>query len=197
MMVMKSSPSEVLSGQGITTPTYQFILISILYIALFADDPKHLQNMLNAFQQYCTNHDLIINPTKCEVVVFGDGKAWPHYSWRVNGNALTTAKHFKYLEVTLAGSRDIKACVEHRLQSMTRAQACVRRRLLQLHLPSEPFTVQQPQGGLTIRLCATAGAAAAKADGGRARQHSMLRRMRLAAWGPAQDSTLQCPCPMA
>jgi hypothetical protein len=123
----------------------EYLLISDLGyaddIALFADDPKHLQNMLNAFQQYCTIHDLIINPTKCEVVVFGGGKAWPHYSWQVNGNALTRAKHFKYLGVTLAGSRDIKACVEHRLQSMTRAQACVRRRLQQLHVQCGPSLI--------------------------------------------------------
>ena len=54
-------------------------------ISLLADNPQHLQNMLSCFHEYCTEHGLSINPTKCEVVVFGRSNSWPRQSWQVAG----------------------------------------------------------------------------------------------------------------
>ena len=107
-------------------------------ISLLADNPQHLQNMLNCFHEYCTELGLSINPTKCEVVVFGRSNSWPRQSWQVAGMALKRASQFKYLGVVLHGGRGIKATVEHRLESMSKAQSCVYRRLRQMHSHREP-----------------------------------------------------------
>ncbi len=52
-------------------------------IALCVNKPGDLQRILDCFADYCMSNGLIINPNKCETVVFSGGGAWPRASWTV------------------------------------------------------------------------------------------------------------------
>ncbi len=46
-------------------------------ISLAGSTPEELQELLDAFAAYCVANALIINPSKCNIVVFSSGGAWP------------------------------------------------------------------------------------------------------------------------
>jgi hypothetical protein len=84
----------------------------------------------------------MVNPTKCDVVVFcGTSRAWSgRRSWNLpsagaSRPALAVADKFKYLGVELHCSKDIRAAVGHRLSWMVAAQSGFNRRLKELRIP--------------------------------------------------------------
>ena len=116
-------------------------------ISLCASTPEGLQKLSDCFCTYCAEHGLIVNPAKCEVMVFGSSKAWPgqrHWTLlRADGRRSTMAvvTKFKYLGVELHGDKDITAAVAHRHSRMVAAQAAVNRRLKELRIPYDPMVV--------------------------------------------------------
>jgi hypothetical protein len=106
-------------------------------ITLLASSQHELQQLLDAFVAYCKQHDLHINPSKCQVVVFARKNAWPKASWHVEGKPLERVDAFKYLGVMLHGSSSIGKTVDHRLGCMSRAQSAVYQRMKQLGLHQE------------------------------------------------------------
>ena len=74
-------------------------------IALLASNPVQLQALLDCFGNFCNTNGLIINPTKCEMVVFGGSRAWKQHTWNVNGRRINRARQFKYLGVVLEGTQ--------------------------------------------------------------------------------------------
>lgn len=111
-------------------------------IALCGSSPDALQHTIDTFHAYCCKHGLIVNPSKCEVVVFSKRcTAWAKTKWHIGGAALPRAEKFKYLGVELHGTKGIKAAVEHRLSRMFAAQSSVNRRLSELQAPRDPSLI--------------------------------------------------------
>ena len=116
-------------------------------ISLLAEQPEHLQAIINCFCAYCTEHGLIINPSKCEVMVFaGNTLAWPGAAWHTvkpDGTQvpLTRVQKFKYLGVELHGARNCKAAVDHRLSRMKGAQGAIQRRLREMQAAHDPHLI--------------------------------------------------------
>jgi hypothetical protein len=114
-------------------------------IALCANTPDQLQQLLNCFAAYCKEHALIINPSKCEVMVFaGNSRAMNGAVWfdgTEDQKQLARVHKFKYLGVELHGYKSIKAAVDHRLSRMIAAQSGVYRRLRDMHVDKHPAVV--------------------------------------------------------
>jgi hypothetical protein len=120
-------------------------------IALCANNASDLQRILDAFADYCKANGLIINPSKCETVVFSGGGAWPQASWTVkepdssgpepSRRDLARVQKFKYLGVELHGSSSITAAVGQRLACMVTAQSAVYRRLREMHVTYDPVMI--------------------------------------------------------
>ena len=112
-------------------------------INLCAGSPQHLQTLLDRFATYCKEHGLIINPSKCETMVFSGGGAWPHDSWSVEElsgvrRPLARVVKFKYLGVELHGGSSILAVRDHRYTRMVAAQSTIYKRLSELHTGNDP-----------------------------------------------------------
>jgi hypothetical protein len=107
--------------------------------SLLGSTPQELQRIVDCFCTYCNEHGLIINPTKCEVVVFASKRAWPRATWTAAGKPLARVDSFKYLGVELYGSKSIRSTLQHRLGCMVKAQSCINRRLHQLHIERDPL----------------------------------------------------------
>ena len=116
-------------------------------IALCANTAVQLQQLIDCFAAYCREHGLIINPSKCEVmVVSGNSRAMQGASWHDGGlwgdrKPLARVQKFKYLGVELHGTKTIKAALDHRLSRMIAAQSTVYRRLRELHIQKDPLIV--------------------------------------------------------
>ena len=116
-------------------------------ISLLAEQPEHLQTIINCFCAYCTEHGLIVNPSKCEVMVFaGNTLAWPGATWHTikpdgTHTPLARVQKFKYLGVELHGARNCKAVVDHRLSRMKAAQGAIQRRLREMQAAADPHLV--------------------------------------------------------
>jgi hypothetical protein len=131
-------------------------------IALCGSTASQLQAIIDCFGNYCTEHGLIINPSKCEAMVFcGNCTAWPGATWHTSANQagavqqrpLARVQKFKYLGVELHGSKSIKAAVDHRLSRMVAAQSSINRRLREMHVSRDPQLV----GDLFETITAAAG----------------------------------------
>jgi hypothetical protein len=120
-------------------------------ISLCANNASDLQRILDHFADYCKANGLIINPSKCETVVFSGGGAWPRASWTVKEpdsagpeprrRELARVQKFKYLGVDLHGSSSITAAVGQRLACMVTAQSAVYRRLREMHVTYDPVMI--------------------------------------------------------
>ena len=100
-------------------------------IALCASTPEGLQKLSDCFCTYCAEHGLIVNPAKCEVMVFGSSRAWPgqrHWTLLRADGRPTTMAVVVYLGVELHGNKDIISAVAHTHSRMVAAQAAVNRR---------------------------------------------------------------------
>ena len=66
-------------------------------VALCGGSASHLQELINCFAAYCHDHGLIVNPKKCEVVVFaGTTSAWPgEQEWTAGDQTINRVQHFK------------------------------------------------------------------------------------------------------
>ena len=130
-----------------SNPSDTFSLRDLGYaddIALLATKPEHLQQLLDTFHTFCIQHGLQVNTTKCEIVVFGDRRTWRKHQWFIAGREIGRVDRFKYLGVTLQGScrsGPIMHAIDHRLESMSKAQSCVRGRLKQLGLHKNPIVM--------------------------------------------------------
>ena len=45
-------------------------------ITLCSSSPEGLQGLIDCFCAYCTEHGLVVKPSKCAVMVFGAANAW-------------------------------------------------------------------------------------------------------------------------
>ena len=45
-------------------------------IALLSSTTEGVQRLINSFCKYCQEHGLVVNPSKCEAMVFAVGNAW-------------------------------------------------------------------------------------------------------------------------
>jgi hypothetical protein len=128
-------------------------------VALCGSSPEALQKLIDCFCAYCAENGLIVNPSKCEVMVFGNGSAWPgRRTWTLlaaDGRRTTMAvvTKFKYLGVELHGAHDITAAAGHRHSRMVAAQSAVTRRLKELRIPFDPMVV----GGLFAATATATG----------------------------------------
>ncbi len=111
--------------------------------SLCASSHQDLQRLLDCFNMYCHEHGLIVNPSKCEVVVFaGKRTTWANLpDWTVGGVKLPRAEKFKYLGVEVHCTQGIKFAVQQRLSRMMGAQSAMNRRLCELHIPRDPSLV--------------------------------------------------------
>ncbi len=68
---------------------------------------------MDCYCDYCGENGLLVNPGKCEAMVFGNGSAWPgRRRWTLpaaDGRraAMTVVTKFKYLGVELHGNGNI------------------------------------------------------------------------------------------
>jgi hypothetical protein len=107
---------------------------------LCANSHPELQQLLDCFGTYCHENGLIINPSKCEVVVFaGKRTTWAKLpDWTVGNAKLPRSEKFKYLGVEVHCTQGIKFAVQQRLSCMVGAQSAVNRRLHELQIPRDP-----------------------------------------------------------
>ena len=132
----------------------------------YADDaglcgqtPEELQRLIDCYCDYCGENGLLVNPTKCEAMVFGNGRAWPgRRRWTLptaggRRTAMTVVTKFKYLGVELHGNGDITKATGHRHSCMVAAQSAVNRRLKELRIPFDPMVV----GGMFAAATAATG----------------------------------------
>ena len=110
---------------------------------LCASSHAGLQRLLDCFHAYCCKNGLIVNPTKCEVMVFaGRRDTWSNQpDWTVGGATLPRVEKFKYLGVEVHCTKSIKFAVGQRLGRMVAARSAVTRRLRELHIPRDPGLV--------------------------------------------------------
>jgi exonuclease III len=139
------------TGSGVKLPckptpegTAQHTLLSDLGYAddysLCASSHPELQRLLDCFDAYCKEHGLLINPSKCEVVVFaGKCNTWSQLpDWSVGGAKLPRSQKFKYLGVEIHCTQGIKFAVQQRLSRMVGAQSAISSRLRELQIPRDP-----------------------------------------------------------
>jgi hypothetical protein len=118
-----------------------------------------LQKLIDCYCTYCEDNSLIVNPTKCEAVVFDNGSAWRgRRSWTLPAagggrSAMAVVLKFKYLGVELHGAGDITKAIGHRHSRMVAAQSAINKRLKKLRIPFDPMVV----GGLFAATAAAAG----------------------------------------
>ena len=126
---------------------------------LCGSSPEELQRLIDCYCTYCADNGLIVNPTKCEAVVFGNGNAWRgRRSWTLpapggSRSAMAVVPKFKYLGVELHGAGDITKALDHRHSRMVAAQSAVNKRLKELRIPFDPMVV----GGLFEATTAATG----------------------------------------
>jgi hypothetical protein len=135
-------------------------------IALVDTDPDRLQGMLDAFETYCRENGLIINPEKSEVVVFTEPRrnAHAHRVWRVVGRDLPRSATFKYLGVTFNGQQPIEvSAAGNRLAAAKASYATVLQHLQRLGARKTPALrrhlysiVSRPAGDYAAEVWATA-----------------------------------------
>ena len=127
--------------------------------ALCGSSPEGLQQLVDCFCTYCAENGLIVNPSKCEVMVFGNGRAWAgKRTWVLlaadgKRTPMAVVTKFKYLGVELHGAHDITAAAGHRHSRMVAAQSAVNKRLKELRIPFDPMVV----GGLFSAATAATG----------------------------------------
>ena len=113
-------------------------------VALCGSSPQELQQLIDVFHAYCQEHGLIVNPDKCEVVVFAKtSRTWRKHQWCVGPALLPRSQKFKYLGVELHGTHGIKAAVPQRLSCMVAAQSSINRRLKELNAPKDPALIAE------------------------------------------------------
>ena len=111
-------PMELGTPQGgVLSPTLFNILINIIAkmktpgvlktiyaddIAFQARDERHLQLALNKFTKICNSIGLVISPSKTKVLTT---RKRPVNPFKIQGTALTTVTHYKYLGVSLGHYR--------------------------------------------------------------------------------------------
>jgi hypothetical protein len=128
-------------------------------VSLCSSTPRWLQRLIDCFRACCSEEGLIVNPTKCKVVVFGGAKAWSRKrDWTLQApggghTPLAVSEYFKYLGVKLHGRKCIRAAARHRLSRMVAAQSGVSRRLKALRIPQAPCVVS----GMFAAVTAVAG----------------------------------------
>lgn len=111
-------------------------------VSLAGRNPTHLQQIIDSFHQYCVQHGLLVNPSKCEVVIFCQrSTAWASHEWLVGGQKLPRVEKFKYLGVELYGTKGIRSAVQQRLSCMVASYSRINRRLYDLKLPRDPALV--------------------------------------------------------
>ena len=138
----KSPAEEVASSVGGAAYTLITDLGYADDISLLGSSPTELQCIIDCFVGYCDTHGLIINPQKCEVVVFaGRCNTWANSSWTAGDHVLARVDKFKYLGVELHGTQGIAAALRQRLTSMVRAQSAINRRLRQMHMARDPTLI--------------------------------------------------------
>jgi hypothetical protein len=110
-------------------------------ISLAGSTPEELQELLDAFAAYCVANALIINPSKCNIVVFSGGGAWPGKEWTVDGHVVARVHEFKHLGIVLNQRSNWSDTADHRLSRMTAAQSAVFRRLKELRISCDPSII--------------------------------------------------------
>jgi hypothetical protein len=87
---------------------------------------------LDCYCDYCGENGLLVNPGKCEAMVFGNGSAWPgRRRWTLpaadqvhtcGDQVIAVVTKFKYLGVELRGNGNITKATGHRHSCMVAAQ---------------------------------------------------------------------------
>jgi hypothetical protein len=109
-------------------------------VSLCSSTRKGLQHLIDCFCAYCTENDLMVDLTKCEVDVFGGtSQTWSsRRSWTLRAPEgppapfpipLAMAGKFKYNEARLHDDETICAAAGHRLGQMLTAWSGCKRRL--------------------------------------------------------------------
>ena len=130
-------------------------------IALCSSSPEGLQGLIDCFCAYCAEHGLVVNPSKCAVMVFGAANAWAgRRAWSIpaaehgDRRPLPVVDEVTYLGLEVHGAaRSFRACADHRLGRMKATQAAIRGRLKDLRAPHDPSIV----AGLFASITAAAG----------------------------------------
>ena len=84
-------------------------------LALLANDAQSLQSMLDALHRFCGANHLRVNVKKTEIVVFGASPWRPpsdHRPWAYAGAAVPVSEEFRYLGITLHGTRGMSVAVD-------------------------------------------------------------------------------------
>ncbi len=87
---------------------------------------------------------LIINPSKCNIVVFSGGGAWTGKVWTVDGQVVARVQVWSssiYLGIVLNQRSNWSDTADHRLSRMTAALSAVFRRLKELHISCDPSII--------------------------------------------------------
>lgn len=81
-----------------------------LFVLLYADDtvlfsyiPIQFQNLLNRFNEYCSQWRLKINMSKTKVVMFGTNKP-QNFKFYINGYETEVVREYKYLGIVFSST---------------------------------------------------------------------------------------------
>ena len=85
-------------------------------LALLADTPEQLQELLNALHSFCAANDMHVNVQKTEIVVFGR-KRYPAAAvaaaqWHYSGQVVPVSTEFKYLGIVFRATAPVAAATD-------------------------------------------------------------------------------------
>ena len=118
-------------------PRLATLLIAILLfaddIALFSYFEKGLQRQLDVLQEFCAAQGLKLNVQKTKTMVSGPRKSQTS-PFSYAGANIEQVDIFKYLGITLHGTRGLSTAIETLCQAAKRAMFGLLRRCQQLHI---------------------------------------------------------------
>ena len=81
-------------------------------LALLAEKPVQLQQLLLVLHQFCTEFDLEVNVSKTEIVVFGKKPYSGSKGWCYNGQIVPVSHEFKYLGLIFHETKGVTASIQ-------------------------------------------------------------------------------------
>ena len=114
----------------------QLLMAILLFaddIALFSYSEKGLQRQLDILQELCAARGLEVNVQKTKTIVFEPHKS--HTSpFSYDGANTKQVNIFKYLGITMHGTRGLSTAIDNLCQAAKRAMFSLLRRCQQLHI---------------------------------------------------------------
>ncbi len=119
-------------------------LTLMLELEVTSESEVGLQQQLDAFQQFCVEHGLIVNVKKTKVMVFNS--AHPCQKFVFKGDAIECMQTFKYLGILLKTTANLDNAVEHLVTTSRRLmfalnRSCAKLRIMDVKLHCDLFNM--------------------------------------------------------